>query len=107
MFNNVTAAPVSKQTTDVHSNYAMDVRGGQQTYLLCSDTQRNATALTIGVGQSVDLRGVLSSGTPPTSFDSSHGIPDATVNIQSMNSDGRTWTTVATEKHKLARELRS
>ena len=33
MFNNVAAAPVSKQTTNVHSNYAVDVRGKQQTYL--------------------------------------------------------------------------
>jgi hypothetical protein len=27
MFNSVAAAPVSKQTIDVHSNYAPDVRG--------------------------------------------------------------------------------
>ena len=33
MFNNVAAAPVSKQTTDVHSNYATDMRGIKQTYL--------------------------------------------------------------------------
>jgi hypothetical protein len=33
MLNGVTAAPVGKQATDVHSNYAVDVRGQQQTYL--------------------------------------------------------------------------
>jgi len=50
MFNNVAAAPVSKQTTDVHSNNAMDVKRGQQTYLTTCLGTNDATALTIGVG---------------------------------------------------------
>ena len=104
MFNSVAAAPVNKQTTNVHSNYALDVRGilidrpDQQTYILTTLGDGDATAVTIGVGQSVYLRGVLSYGTPPnSSHDTSHGIPDKTVNIQSLNSDGQTWTTVATK----------
>ena len=37
-------------------------------------------------------------GTPPDSSNYySHGIQGATVNIQSLNSDGQTWITVATE----------
>ena len=56
----------------------------------------------MGVGQYVDLRGILSSGTPPASpYDYSHGIANATVNIQSMNSDGKTWTTVDTKRTNL------
>ena len=95
MFNSVAAAPVSRQTTDVHSNYVADVRGQQQTYILA--TLDDKTTATTGVGQSVSLGGVLSYGKPPTSsIDSSHGIPDATLNIQSLNPDGRTWRTVAT-----------
>jgi len=98
MFNSVAAAPASKQTTDVHSNYVGDVSAGQQTYILAI-LNGNATTITTEVGQSVYLHGVLSSGTPPTSWrDSSHGIPDVTVNIQSMNSDGKTWTTVNTTR---------
>jgi len=51
----------------------------------------------LGVGQWIYFSGVLSPGTPPTSsFDTSHGIPNMTVNIESMNSDGKTWSTVAT-----------
>jgi hypothetical protein len=38
MLNSVAATPVSKQTTDVHSNYAEDERGQQQTYLRISIT---------------------------------------------------------------------
>ncbi|MGB8310502.1 MAG: hypothetical protein WCE81_01405, partial [Halobacteriota archaeon] len=67
MFNNVAAAPVSKQTPDVHSNYAVDARGRQQTYILAM-LNGNATTITMEVGQSVYLHGVLSSGTPPTSW---------------------------------------
>jgi hypothetical protein len=33
MFNSVAAVPMSKQKTDVHSNYAMDMMGKQQTHL--------------------------------------------------------------------------
>ncbi|MGB8310976.1 MAG: Ig-like domain-containing protein [Halobacteriota archaeon] len=102
MFNSVAAAPVNKQTTDVHSNYAMDMRAGQQTYLaICFGVllppYSGTTADTIGVGQSITLSGVLASDIPPINpMDDSHGIPGATVHIQSMNSDGQTWTTVAT-----------
>jgi len=103
MFNSVAAAPVSKQTTDIHSNYATDVKGVQQTYLLFGDGTTHTD--TMRINQHVDILGVLSYGTPPTSsMDSSHGIPDATVNIQSLNSDGQTWTTVATES-TVSREL--
>ncbi|MGB8310505.1 MAG: hypothetical protein WCE81_01420, partial [Halobacteriota archaeon] len=67
MFNNVAAAPVSKLTTHIHSNYAGDVSAGQQTYILAM-LNGNATTITMEVGQSVYLHGVLSSGTPPTSW---------------------------------------
>ncbi|MGB8310543.1 MAG: hypothetical protein WCE81_01610 [Halobacteriota archaeon] len=94
MFNSVAAAPMSKQTPDVHSNSAVDVRGQQQTYLLFGGTTNTGT--TVGVGQSVQTSGILSHDTPPTSLnDYSHGLPDATVNTQ-LNYGG-TWTTVATE----------
>jgi len=86
------AAPVSKLMSDIHSNYAGDLRAGQQTYILAT-LNSNATTIVMGVGQSVYLHGILSAGTPPASWrDSSHGIPDVTVNIQCMNSDGNTWT---------------
>ena len=66
MFNNVAAAPVSKQTPDVHSKAVpVDARGRQQTYILAM-LNGNATTITMEVGQSVYLHGVLSSGTPPT-----------------------------------------
>ena len=98
MFNNVAAAPVSKHPTNVHSNNAMDVRGNQQTYLVAY-LRNNQTAVTMAVNQSTYLYGVLSSGTPPTSaYDPSHGIPNATINIQSMSSDGKTWITVNSER---------
>jgi len=97
MFNGVAAAPVSKQTLDVHSNYAVDVRRNQQTYLVAY-LRNNQTAATIMVNQSTYLYGVLSSGTPPTSaYDTSHGIPNATINIQSMSSNG-TWITFDSER---------
>jgi hypothetical protein len=97
-FNNVAAAPVNKQTTNVHSGYAADVRGNQQTYLVAY-LRNNRTAVTMAVNQSTYLYGVLSAGTPPTSAnDTSHGIPNATINVQSMNSDGKTWITVYSEK---------
>ena len=56
----------------------------------------------MGVGQSIYLTGVLSSGTPlgppsPT-LDYSHGIPNAMVYIQCMNSDGKTWHNACSEK---------
>ena len=95
MFNSVAAAPVSKQTPDVHSNYAVDMRGNQQTYLTAWLGGGDATT-TIGIGQNTYLAGALSSGAPSTSLtDLLHGIANATVNIQSMNSNGG-WTTVAT-----------
>jgi len=86
-FNSVAAAPASKQTTDVHSNYAVDVKEEQQTYLTAYLGTGDATAVKMGVGQSINLTGVLSSGTPlgppsPT-LDYSHGIPNAMVYIQS------------------------
>jgi len=102
-FNGVAAVPVSKLTPDTHSNYAGDVRGKQQTYLLARffffapTFYGEATTLTIGVGQSIHLKGVLSYDTPPTnSTDYSHGISYKTLNIQSLNSDGETWSTIGT-----------
>ena len=95
-FNGVAAAPVCKHPTDVHSSYATDVKGGQQTYigLYLGPYSR---AITIGVGQNALLEGVLSFDTPPTSTsDSSHGIPDATIKIQSLNPSGNSWSTVTT-----------
>ena len=92
MFNGVTAAPVTKHPTDVHSGYAADVRGNQQTYLVAY-YRNNQAAITIGVGQSIYLGGILDLS---PNFSPGHGIPNATVNIQSMNPDGKTWSTVAT-----------
>jgi hypothetical protein len=116
-FNNVAAAPASKLTPDTHSNYVGDARGdGQQTYILAT-LNSNETKVTGRVGQSVYLQGVLSSGTPPASWrDSSHGIPNATVNVQCINpygnastvniqnmfSDENEWTTVYTVRTNLA-----
>jgi hypothetical protein len=91
MFNSVAAAPVAKHSTDVHSGYAVDENGKQQTYI--DAYLGNARAITIGVGQSIYLGGILDLS--PT-FSPGHGIPNATVNIQSMNPDGKTWSTVAT-----------
>jgi len=86
------------------------VRKGQQTYILI--TRNIDEAVIVRVGQSVYLHGVLSSGTPPASWrDSSHGIPNATAYVQSLNSDVNTsmvkiqsmfsdedaWTTIYTE----------
>ena len=98
MFNSVATARVTKHSTDVHSGYAADVRGNQQTYLVAY-LRNNHTAVTMAVNQSIWLNGVLSVGTPPTSVnDTSHGIPNATINVQSMNPDGKTWTTVYSER---------
>ena len=70
------------------------MKGRQQTYILA--TLNDKKTLIVGVGQSVPLGGVLSYGEPPTSsVGSSHGIANATLNIQSLNLDGRTWITVA------------
>jgi len=104
MFNSVAATPVSKQTTDVHSNYAVDERGQQQTYLRISITgdakpkNKDETTFTAGVGQNVYILGVLSSTVPTTSQEPPQNGIDAFVNIQSLNSDGNTWTTVATRE---------
>ena len=98
-FNGVAAAPASK-FTDIYSNYAGDVRDGRQkTYILATFSwDANTTAITMGLGNSIYFNGVLASDTPPTSaVDHSHGIPNATVNVQSLNTDGETWTTVATK----------
>jgi hypothetical protein len=74
------------------------VKGKQQTYLVAY-LRRNQTAIIIGVNQSIYLYGVLSAGTPPASAnDASHGIPNATINVQSMNSDTKTWVTVYSER---------
>ena len=100
-FNSVAAAPVSKLTPDAHSIYAASAKGLQQTYItafVCSSTTMHpATEFTLGVGQSVSVFGVLSSDSPATApSDSSHGISNATVNIQTMIDD-KTWNTVATK----------
>lgn len=96
-FNGVAAAPASKLTPGTQSNYAADVKGGRQTYIFLSLGPYGQTAVTIGVGQSVLLEGVLSFDTPPTGIcDCAHGIPDATINIQSLTPNGSTWSTVAT-----------
>jgi hypothetical protein len=98
MFNGVATARVTKHSTDVHSNYAADVKGNQQTYLVAY-LRNNQTAVTMAVNQSTYLHGVLSAGTPPTSaYDTSHGIPNATISVQSMSSDGKTWVTVYSER---------
>lgn len=98
-FNTVAAAPVSKLTPDTHSNYAGDLRGLQQTYILAGfGPFGDRTTWTIHVGESADLSYVLSCGIPPTStMDYSHGLRNAMVYVQRLNYDGATWTTVATE----------
>ena len=47
----------------------------------------------MAVNQSTYLYGVLSSTPPTSAYDTSHGIPNATINMQSMSSNG-TWITV-------------
>ncbi len=86
MFNSVATARMTKHSTDVHSGYAADVRGNQQTYLVAY-YRNNQAAITIGVGQSIYLGGILDLS---PNFSPGHGIPNATVNIQSMNPDGKT-----------------
>ena len=95
MFNSVAAAPVSKQTPDVHSNHAINVKGVQQTYIFAAIG--GGKTVTMGVGKNVSVDSILSYGTPATSWqDTSHGIPNAIINIQNMNSDGQTWSTIDT-----------
>ncbi|MGB8310980.1 MAG: hypothetical protein WCE81_03830 [Halobacteriota archaeon] len=71
------------------------MKGRQQTYILA--TLNDKTTVTVGVGQSVPLGGVLSLRPQTSPYDTSNGIPNATVNIQSMNSDRKTWSTIATK----------
>ena len=98
VLNSVAAAHVSKHSIDAHGGYAVDVGEKQQTYLVAY-LRNNQTAVTMGVGQSIWLNGVLSSDTPPSSAnDTSHGIPNATINIQSLDPDGKTWSTVNSQK---------
>lgn len=103
-FNSVAAVPISKLTPDIHSNHENIVRKeGQQTYILARffffapTFYGEATTLTVEVGQSIHLKGVLSYDTPPTSAtDYSHGIPYKTLNVQSLNSDEKTWSAIGT-----------
>ena len=101
MFNSVAAAPVSKLTPDIHSNYARDLRGGQQTYIILYYMGNGATTLTMGVGQYTYLYGILADTPPANLADYSHGLANKTVNIQTLSSDGKTWSTVYTYYHTL------
>ena len=87
----VVAVSVGKHSTDVHSGYAIDMKGKQQTYL-AAWLGGGDTSVTMGVGQYVYLKGVLSS-----TANFSQGIPNETINTQQLNSDGKTWATVYTE----------
>ena len=96
---NVAAVPpMSNFTTNTHSNYVGDLKGDrQQTNIDLYLGPHGERVVTIGLGQRALLEGFLSFDTPPTSlYDSSHGIPDTTVNIQSLNPNGSTWSNVAT-----------
>ena len=91
----VVASPVSKQTTNVHSNYAVDAPVKRQTYLdayLDAEGWTGDVTRTIGVGQYTSLSGVLALS-PPALNPDGYGVPRASINIQYMNSDGKTWTT--------------
>jgi len=104
MFHGIVAAvPVSKLTSDTHSSDAGDVDRTKQTYILARfcffapTFSGEATTLIIGVGQPIHIKGVLSYDIPPTNFtDHAHGIPYKTLNVQSLNSDGETWSTIGT-----------
>ena len=94
-FNSVSASPVSKFMLYTHSNYAIDTPEARQTYLLV--TFNDGMPVSTKVGWSVYLHGVLSADTPPVSWrDSSHGIPNATINIQYLNPVDNTWITINT-----------
>jgi len=84
---NVVAASVNKQTTNVHSSYAMDVPDKEQPglALMLSD---NVTS----VNKSVEFIGLLATGTQSAL----HPIEGATVNIQQLNTNGTTWHTLGT-----------
>ncbi len=97
VFNSVAAAHVTRHSTDIHNGYAVDAGEKQQTYLVAY-LRNNQTAVTMGVGQSTWLYGVLSGAPPASANDTSHGIPNATINIQSMDPVGKTWTTVYSGK---------
>jgi len=72
------------------------LKGTEQTYILAT-FNGDRTTVTMGANRTVTLGGVLSYGTPPSkSTDCSHRVANAKLNIQSLNSDGKTWTTVAT-----------
>ena len=82
---NVAAASTSKQTTEIHSGYVMDVPAKEQPMLVIL-LDDNATY----VNQSVDIYGLLATGSPSAP----HGIEGATVNIQRLNYDRTAWYTI-------------
>jgi len=85
---NDVAASACKQTTNVHSNYAMDVPVKQQPTLLLS-LSKNITA----VNTQVDLYGGLATS---TSSGGINGIEGATINIQRLDTYDGTWYTRGT-----------
>jgi len=84
---NVVAASANKQTTNVHSSYAMSVPDKEQPRLaiMLSD---NVTS----VNKPVDVIGLLATVTQSTP----HPIEGATVTIQQLNDNGTAWNTLGT-----------
>jgi len=87
MFNSVAAAPVNKQTTDVHRSYAMDAPIKTQTGLVLA-LSNNTTV----VGTPVDIVGALAA----KEHDTIHFIGGATITIQQLGTNGTTWNTIGT-----------
>jgi hypothetical protein len=79
---NVAAAPVSKQTINVHSSYATDIPSKDQPILVLL-LSNNVT----NVGQSVDLFGLLAT----FRGDKINNIEDATIHIEQLNYYGTSW----------------
>lgn len=87
---NVAIVSASKQTTNVHSNYAMDVPVKKQPQLVLLFSNNEKTANTT-VNTSVELVGLLATVTNGKI----NSIEGATINIQRLNSD-ETWYTADT-----------
>ena len=87
MFNSVAAAPVSKQMTDVHSNYPVDAPVKTQTALVLA-LSNNTTV----VGTPVDIVGALAA----KEHDTIHYIGGATITLQQLSTNGTAWNTIGT-----------
>ncbi len=82
---NVAATPTSKQTSEVYSSYTMDVPVKERPILVILLSNNDTY-----VNKPVDLYGLLGAGDPH----SPHWIENATINVQRLNYDGTSWSTI-------------